>query len=125
MSSGRELIASLVLLSIATIGSVGAAGLEPKAGEGQVEHIWGVQITPKGLVFQVFSGGCTKKKDFKVEIMESYPVQILLVRVKPDPCDAFVPMGKKIRFKWRQLGLQAGNEFSVVNPRAVLSVPFH
>ena len=32
------------------------------------DHIYGVEMTTKGPVFQVYTGGCTEKEDFKVEV---------------------------------------------------------
>jgi hypothetical protein len=75
-------------------------------------------------VFQVESSGCTQKSDFEVVIMESYPMQLSLERINQDPCDAYIPLGERIFFSYRELGVTPGSELMVVNPLGKIVVPF-
>jgi hypothetical protein len=90
----------------------------------QLEALGGMLFTEYGIVFQVNSNGCTQKSDFEVVIMESYPMQLSLERVNPDPCDAYIPLGERIFFSYRELGVAPGSELMVVNPLGKLVVPF-
>ena len=90
---------------------------------GEVEELMGVMIRKNGITFQVKSSGCTSKEDFNVEVLESYPLQLRLIRSQPDFCDAYEPLGTRIKFNYRELGLTVGTQFSVINPLAVVSVP--
>lgn len=90
---------------------------------GEVEEILGVWSSRRAMFFQVFSSGCTSKDDFAVDVMESWPLQLKLRRISPDPCDAVVPLGKRIRFNYRELGIRAGDRYRVVNPLGVVQVP--
>jgi hypothetical protein len=86
------------------------------------EELFGIRVDEKGIVFQVQSGGCTQKGNFEVRILESEPLQVLLVRTRPDPCDGLVPYGEKIPFSYQELGLVEGARFIVINPRKVVTV---
>ena len=88
-----------------------------------VEALMGVIIGRRGIVFQVFSNGCTTKDDFQVEVMESIPLQLRLVRLEEDPCRAVKPLGKLVRFSYRELGIQREETLRVVNPLATVQVP--
>lgn len=89
-----------------------------------LESLLGVLFRQYGIVFQVASNGCTQKSDFKVDVMESFPLQLRLIRVRPDPCDAYVPLGERIFFSYRELGIVAGDELKVQNPLGTITVPF-
>ena len=86
-------------------------------------HIMGLIIRRNAIVFQVPSSGCTTKGDFKVDVLESYPVQLRLIRLNDDPCDAYEPLGTRIRFTYRELGIHRGQQIRVVNPLATVEVP--
>ncbi|MCU7919699.1 MAG: hypothetical protein KZQ95_15270 [Candidatus Thiodiazotropha sp. (ex Epidulcina cf. delphinae)] len=88
------------------------------------EPLLGVLFRKYGIVFQVASSGCTQKSDFRVEVMESFPLQLRLIRVQQDPCDAFVPLGERIHFSYRELGIVPGDELRVLNPLGTVVVPF-
>lgn len=113
---------NVILVLAFVVGLTLPGRAEQGASGGEIEHIYGMRITPKGIVFQVYSSGCTRKRDFRVDVFESIPVQILLVRVSPDMCDAYVPYGTKIRYSWKRLGLREGDSFIVINPRAPFTV---
>ena len=86
------------------------------------EKLLGTLVDEDGIVFQVPSSGCTQKKDFEVRVLESEPLQLLVVRIKPDFCDAVVPYGERIRYSYEELNLANGTRFIVINPRQVVTV---
>ena len=88
-----------------------------------VEPLLGLLIRRNGILFQVSSNGCTTKDDFQVEVLESFPLQLRLIRLQEDPCDAFRPLGTRIRFSYRELGIQRGDQLRVVNPLGTVQVP--
>lgn len=90
----------------------------------ELEALHGVLFGRTGIIFQVTSSGCTQKSDFDVVIMESYPLQLRLNRLNPDPCDAYVPLGKRVFYSYHELGLVPGSELRVVNPLGKTVVPF-
>ncbi|MEA3277428.1 MAG: hypothetical protein U9Q81_19525 [Pseudomonadota bacterium] len=90
--------------------------------QGEVEEIMGMYVHQRGIAFQVYSGGCTTKDDFTLNVLESNPVQLLLVRDTPDPCDAYLPYGRVIGFSYAELGLPEGQEFIIINPHRVMTV---
>ena len=88
----------------------------------QIEELLGVRVGPKRISFQVRTQRCTLKSDFEVQIFESEPLQLLLVRNRPDHCEAIVPYGKWIRFSHQELGLRNGDRMRVVNPLSTVLV---
>jgi hypothetical protein len=89
----------------------------------RLEEILGVQIRRRSVVFQVTSSGCTRAADFEVEVFEAPVLLVALIRTRPDLCRVFEPLGKRVRFSYRELGLEPGDEFVVINPRARALVP--
>lgn len=89
---------------------------------GKVEKILGYQPSARGVVFQVASGGCTRRDDFKATIQrnEVGVVQLVLIRTRPDLCYPFLPMGERIGFTFEQLGFNSGERFTVLNPNGVV-----
>ncbi len=90
--------------------------------DSEIEQLLGLRVDARGLTFQVHSSGCTKKTDFEVQIFETAPRQLVLVRIRPDFCDALVPYGKRIRFSFPELGLSQGQRVRVLNPLATVQV---
>lgn len=82
---------------------------------GESERILGYSQSAEGITYQVTSGGCTEKADFEVQQLETYPVQLKLVRNEPDFCEAYFPYGTKITFTWEELGLSAGTRAIMAN----------
>jgi hypothetical protein len=89
---------------------------------GTVEQLLGLQVGPEGVIFQVFSGGCTTKDDFRIERFQADPVQLLLIRLEPDTCEAFIPYGTTIRYSYESLELENGQRFIVLNPMTPIKV---
>lgn len=99
-------IVGLLLLSI-------SAKAEPK-----LEPLYGDYFNKKGIVIQVYSGGCTYKNSFEIRKVSARGVQqIAFYRIKPDFCESYYKYGKQIGFTYEELGLQSQDRFKVVNPR--------
>ena len=85
------------------------------ATPGIPEHLMGFYTSPKGIHFQVWSGGCTDKIDFYLYKKETFPVQLSLVRAKHDMCEGYLPYGTVITYSWKELGLRP-SDFTLENP---------
>lgn len=109
-----------ILTLVALLVPSGNLAQEPETGT--VEELFGLQVGPEGVTFQVFSGGCTTIEDFRIERFASDPIQLLLVRVVPDLCEAYLPYGTTIRYSYESLGLDTGQRFRVLNPMAPIQV---
>jgi hypothetical protein len=113
----------LVLFALVALCIADTAGTHATAAEtGAVESLLGLHVDARGVVFQVFSGGCTTQADFRLARFQSAPVQLLLIRLHPDRCEAFVPYGTRLRYSYERLGLEQGQRFVVVNPLAPVQV---
>jgi hypothetical protein len=89
--------------------------------EGAAESLLGLSYRKEGLGFQVRSSGCTEKEHFVVQRLvpeDQTSVQLLLIRVDEDYCDAYVPFGIWIDYTYRELQLEQGTPFKVLNPLA-------
>jgi hypothetical protein len=91
-------------------------------GTGVVEPVLGLQVGPEGITFQVYSGGCTEREHFRVERFGSDPVQLLLIRMTPDTCEAYIPYGTTVRYSYESLGLENDRRFIVLNPMSPVRV---
>lgn len=83
--------------------------------EGVEEQLLGFMTSHDQISFQVFSGGCTTKEDFILELRESDPVQMVLKRIKPDYCEAYLPYGVILTYTLAEAGLIAGKKYKLVN----------
>ena len=71
----------------------------------------------KQMTFQIFSGGCTKKEDFRLDIeVYNKMTYVTLYRVIPDYCKAFVPFGTYVAFTYGELGISNRQQLRVTNP---------
>jgi len=75
--------------------------------------ILGYSLTSKGLTLQVESGGCLSKDNFEVRQLETFPIQISIVQVSIDFCEAYLPFGTSISYTYAELGLRSGDLASV------------
>ena len=92
---------------------------EPVETDGLAEPLLGLTYSAKGLEFQVFSSGCTNKSNFVMQRLspESQTTsQLLLIRVTPDFCDAYVPFGVRIFYDYEEFDLEEGDPFTILNP---------
>jgi len=109
---------NIILLISTFLGSVAAA-----AAHGQPEEILGYRPTSTGIVFQVRSGGCTHKSDFLAETRRdphSGAIELVLLRVHPDLCHPFIPVGERFKFSYSELGLTSGEDFIVKNKNGIV-----
>ena len=98
---------TITLMSVASFGQVP----EPVA-----EDIYGFTYNAEGITFQVFSGGCTNKDSFRIEVLESHPLQLRLVRKDNRVCMAEVPYGTQVAYTWEEVGIpHSGTEFTIWN----------
>ncbi|MEK7355322.1 MAG: hypothetical protein AAB250_02665 [Bdellovibrionota bacterium] len=113
---------ALTLTAALFVSFLGSIALASDPSQGKVEKILGYQPSSKGLVFQVSSGGCTRRDDFTAKIVrnETGIVQLVLIRVRPDLCYPFLPMGERLGFTYEQLGFNPGERFTVLNPNGVV-----
>ncbi|WP_213215876.1 hypothetical protein [Roseibium polysiphoniae] len=68
----------------------------------------------------VQSGGCTEKTDFRLIVKElEILAEIAIVRVKPDNCKGFFPMGVTIEFPLADISLSGQiQKITISNPIA-------
>jgi hypothetical protein len=99
------------------------AAAMPHQAISKQDALLGLRVGSQGITYYVYSGGCTKKSDFQVYILESYPPQLQLARLKPDHCKGLVPDGETIFYTWEEVGLQKGMPFKVRNPLESFVVP--
>ena len=79
------------------------------------ELLLGLEYGPKGLTFQVRSGGCTDKNDFNIQLIETSPLSIKLIRTNKRMCRAFIPYGTKVHYTYEELGIKEGSIFNIQN----------
>lgn len=111
----RKLVLSILLgLSSLTVHAADNAGTQ--------EKILGYQPARTGIFFQVKSGGCTQREDFRVLLAKDANgiLQMTLVRIRPDTCHPFLPMGIRFKFTYQELGMNAGEAFTVLNSNGIV-----
>ncbi len=118
------LISALVLALTAGIAGAGKGKHhqeeeDPLEIEGQAEPLFGLTYSGEGLKFQVPSTGCTDKSSFVMQRLSpgsQTTTQLLLIRVVPDFCDAYVPFGTRIFYAYEELKLEEDDSFTILNP---------
>ena len=81
-----------------------------------VEAVRRVDFDGQRLNVVVGSNGCTEASSFEVQIKDSDPAELTLVRRTPDMCRALVPEGVTVSWTYAELGLEAGQPVRVLNP---------
>lgn len=107
-----------IIFTLCTLLSVSALALE-----GRSERILGYLPSNKGLAFQVNSGGCTRKSDFTSKVerdSSSGLIYLTLIRLQPDLCYPFIPMGERFQFTYEELGITSGDNFVIANPNGIV-----
>ncbi len=105
----KKLISALIIL----------LGINAQAQQVGLEPILGFLPRPEAVYFQVHSGGCTLKSDFKVSVENiGDRKSVRLFRINPDECLAFFPTGATLKFSHEELGLKSGDHFMISNPIA-------
>ncbi len=108
------LIVSLLASCLVFVESQSSESSESSESPGS-EVILGFIYDSTGVTFQVESNGCTEKSDFVVLQLETYPVQVMIERTRPDNCEVSVPYGEYIKFTYEELGQSAGTKFDIGN----------
>ncbi len=110
-------IISAAIFSLAA--SAGVASIR----ESQMEPLMGHFTTKGALNIQVRSGGCTYKKQFKIQkdLMDGYTM-VTFQRTEEDPCRAYLPYGEIITFSFEEVGLEPGSKFKVGNSDSIIGV---
>jgi len=84
------------------------------------EQLLDAQVTARGIVFHVSSGGCTHKAHFGLERLGIKPLTVRLVRLRPDYCEAHLPKGIVVKFSFAEIG--AGPTLTKIEQRRVVIV---
>jgi hypothetical protein len=100
---------SVFFMAVSTAGLVQAAE----------EVVYGTELTQDNLEFQVASGGCTEKKDFKIDVVKGItglpPYLVTLNRINSDNCKMLVPEGVSIKYTRKEVGLEGVAELILTN----------
>ena len=78
--------------------------------DGELTDLFGIVQDHNGVTFQVYSGGCTSRDHFRVELDENGAIAIY--RLEEDYCEAFVGMGATYTVTWAELGVDVMAEGS-------------
>lgn len=81
-----------------------------------VEAVRRVDFDGQRLNVVVGSNGCTEASSFEVQIKDSDPAELTLVRRTPDMCRALLPEGVTVSWTYAELGLETGQPVRVINP---------
>lgn len=82
-----------------------------KKESNSIETLHGLTVTETEAIITVTSTGCTDQSDFKIEVVETLPLLVTFVRVKPDFC-RMAPHSVDLSFSLKEIG---GAEFKVAN----------
>ncbi|MBF0360052.1 MAG: hypothetical protein HQK49_03535 [Oligoflexia bacterium] len=115
-TNAKKLSTSLLFLLFLSIFSITFVfSTNQASAENTQEKLLGLTVDHDGINFQVYSGGCTQKSDFSIMILQMMPPKLILIRKKPDYCEAYLPYGTIINFKYSEIGIQSGSHFSIGN----------
>jgi hypothetical protein len=85
----------------------------------RLETLMGVQITNDKLKLRVFTGGCTSKDSFNINVIKGFtgipPYIIEIYRIVPDHCRGFFPEGIELDFELKELGIESFATFTLQN----------
>ncbi len=124
MKSVTYLLVTALILALSVGLSIAGNSRHHKDGDsfetnGLAEPLLGLTYSGDGLEFQVPSTGCTEKSHFVMQRLSpesQITSQLLLIRVVPDYCDAYIPFGVRIFYGYEELGLKEGDPFTILNP---------
>ena len=88
------------------------------ASEPRIETLIGFVQDQHGFVFQVYTGGCTSKDDFRLNAVQNDEgvMEMSLFRIRPDFCKGMFRFGKFVRYSYYELKLQNTETFEIMNP---------
>jgi hypothetical protein len=119
----RRFAPSLALILICAA-SAEAWGASPPASPAKPDPVpaaqsafYGVGVAAEGVVFRVYSSGCSNKEHFDAPVVDrsgNLPT-ISLKRLQRDPCRALLVEGVELTYAWEELGLSANESFRVSN----------
>ncbi|MDG1332296.1 MAG: hypothetical protein P8P74_08190 [Crocinitomicaceae bacterium] len=96
-----------------------AANFEDAIPVPKIIRLKGISLKDNKLTLRVPSNGCTSKEDIKVDVNKGItglpPFHVTVYRIHPDFCKMYIPQGVEITYTFEELGLQAGDWFSVQN----------
>jgi hypothetical protein len=89
----------------------------PDAELGELEAVYGVTPTWRGLTLLVATHGCTRREDLTV-FSEPHGEATALAfgRRRVETCPAGPRARLPVHFTWRELGLPPGRRFYLLNP---------
>ncbi|MCB0419760.1 MAG: hypothetical protein KDD61_02120 [Bdellovibrionales bacterium] len=83
-------------------------------------NVYGYMPTQDGFELLVESNGCTDKSSFMMVMLESFPVQMHVVRKVADTCEMERHL-KKLTYTYKELGLNQDSQFYLINKLQVTS----
>lgn len=87
------------------------------SSEADLEPVYAIGLGRAGVTVRVNSNGCTKKADFKVQVLDGWPAPtVIFKRTRPDMCRAFVAGGTELVFGYPELGLKPSGQIVLANP---------
>ncbi|MFZ3229112.1 MAG: hypothetical protein WA160_02820 [Pseudobdellovibrio sp.] len=82
----------------------------------KLEPLFGFMQNKDGLVFQVYSGGCTDKNNFEIRSENKNGILAVgLYRIAADFCKAYFPYGVLLQYSYQELGIRRGERFDLTN----------
>ena len=95
--------------------------LRPPENYPQLATLYGIYLHKGEVKIRVYSGGCTQKDDFQVQVDKSYcdvlPYRLAFYRKAPDYCDGYYPTGTELSFDLdRDLNIPRDSKIEIVNP---------
>ena len=81
----------------------------------ELEMLHGLVVNNETVILTVTSNGCTSADSFKIDVAESLPPQVKVIRVIPDNCRG-VSRPIDLKFPLKAFG---GRKFRLANPLAV------
>jgi len=85
------------------------------------EHITikGIEIIENKLKIRYFSGGCTTKESFEINVIKGFtglpPYLVEIFRIEPDVCESYIPDGIVVEYELSELGLKSSDSFFITN----------
>lgn len=86
--------------------------------------VLGYHTNSEGVEFQVPTGGCLKKSDFRVRRLADDRYEglyhLLLTTNRVDQCRRFFPFGAFVKFSFEEIGVKMGDGFVVENAGGIV-----
>jgi hypothetical protein len=106
---------------VAVAALICAGFLAGPSGAAEGDAIYAGGLGSDGLTARLPSNGCTGKASFTVQTgVRDGMTTLQLVRVRKDPCRAYLPAGVMLNWSRGELGLLPGQTAVLVNPHTDL-----